>query len=127
MGAALTAMLNARATGSVRSGGRCARRAGCQAPRRVHGAEGDGPAPQPPISRPDNDFPPCLANALVARGVDNLPNRVDHELRLLALDEMTAIRVGNVPGSQQACKLILSPQPRWPRLSTPSAEIELMI
>jgi hypothetical protein len=119
-------MLGARATGSVRRGGRCARR-GCQAPGRVHGAKGDGPAPQPPISRPDNDFPPCLANALVARRVDNLTNRLDHELRLLAMDEMTAIRVGNVPGSQEAGKLILSPQPRWPRLGTPCAEIELMI
>jgi hypothetical protein len=120
-------MLGARATGSVRGVavvalGVAVRRLGVST-----GLRAMDPHHSRRSRRPDNDFPPCLANALVARGVDNLTNRLDHELRLLALDEMTAIRVGNVPGSQEAGKLILSPQPRWPRLGTPCAEIELMI
>jgi hypothetical protein len=66
--------------------------------------------------------PPVPLLSLVSHRVDDLANRIDHELGLLPLDEVAAVRIGDVLGAQKRGEMVVSRPPRLAcRLRTSSA------
>ena len=59
--------------------------------------------------------------------LDDLPDCVDHQLWLLHLDGMAAVRVTNVLRVEKLREAILSGSPRWPCLRASGAKVKSLI
>jgi hypothetical protein len=58
---------------------------------------------------------------------DDLADRIDHQRRLLHLDDVAAVRVGNVFRVKKLRETVLSGSPRLPSLRTSGAKVEWLV